>query len=169
MSCLFDDFCHWSFSCILCPVQLYAVTLIVVLHHGLWWACRVFVHSGAHTLSSRVSLQHPTVCWTIPHVRLCVCVTGRKGGAQAGPQEGVTGRFITRWPTSHNDAWSPAGCGAWASEANATDTHSRTHTQTWDIMGTSSSVTSRSTGGWTVALFNRRGKTKSNKVQHDHR
>lgn len=34
----------------------------------------------------------------------CVGVIGWKGGAQAGPQEGVTGHFITRWPTSHNDA-----------------------------------------------------------------
>lgn len=112
----------------------------------------MFVHFNAHTLSSRVSLHHPTACWTIPHVRLCVCVIGRKGGAQAGPQEGVNGRFITRWPTSHNDALSPAGRGAWASEAKKRhrDTHTHTHTEAQGIMGTSFSVTSPSIGGWTV-------------------
>ncbi len=102
-------------------------------------SCSVFVHFSAHNLRSTVSLRYPTACWTIPHVQLCVCacvcvcvcVTRKKGGDQGRPQEGVTGRFITRWPTYHNDAWSPAGSSAWASEANATKARTHTHTHTF--------------------------------------
>lgn len=77
--------------------------------------------------------------WAIPH-RL------------REPQEMVSGRFITRWPASYNDAWSPAECGSWS--------HETTTQKTESIMGTSSSSTS--TGELdSDQLGDRKGKTEA--------
>lgn len=69
------------------------------------------------------------------YVSVCVCVMWGWEGLRQSLRRGVTGRFITRWPTSHNDAWSPAGRGAWTSEAEKHHryshiVHKHTHTHT---------------------------------------